>query len=44
MNVTETIQTFLSFFRDRGHQILPGSSLVPPQATRCCSPPRACTR
>jgi alanyl-tRNA synthetase len=30
MNVTETIQTFLEFFADRGHQVVPGSSLVPP--------------
>lgn len=30
MNVTETIHTFGKFFGDRGHQILPGSSLVPP--------------
>ena len=30
MNVTETIRTFLEFFGDRGHQVLPGSSLVPP--------------
>ena len=30
MNVTETIQTFLNFFRDRGHQVIQGTSLVPP--------------
>ena len=30
MNVTETIRTFLEFFVDRGHQVVPGSSLVPP--------------
>ncbi len=30
MNVTETTRTFLEFFGDRGHQVLPGSSLVPP--------------
>jgi alanyl-tRNA synthetase len=30
MNVTETIQTFLNFFRDRGHQVTQGASLVPP--------------
>jgi alanyl-tRNA synthetase len=30
MNVTETIRTFLEFFGDRGHQVLPGGSLVPP--------------
>ena len=30
MNVTETIQTFLNFYGDRGHQVLRGSSLVPP--------------
>ena len=31
MNVTETIRAFLEFFGDRGHQVVPGSSLVPPQ-------------
>ena len=30
MNVTETIQTFLTFFTDRGHQVIQGSSLVRP--------------
>jgi alanyl-tRNA synthetase len=30
MNVTETIQTFSTFFADRGHQLIRGSSLVPP--------------
>jgi alanyl-tRNA synthetase len=30
MNVTETTPTFLEFFGDRGHQVVPGSSLVPP--------------
>ena len=30
MNVTETTRTFLEFFGDRGHQVVPGSSLVPP--------------
>ncbi len=30
MNVTETIQTFLEFFAERGHQVITGSSLVPP--------------
>jgi alanyl-tRNA synthetase len=30
MNVTEMIGTFLEFFGDRGHQVVPGSSLVPP--------------
>jgi alanyl-tRNA synthetase len=29
MNATETIQTFLEFFSDRGHQVLQSSSLVP---------------
>lgn len=29
MNVTETTRTFLEFFEERGHLILPGSSLVP---------------
>ena len=26
MDVTETIRTFLEFFVDRGHQVVPGSS------------------
>src|SRR6201995_4801418 len=30
MNVTETIQTFLEFFGERGHQVWRSSSLVPP--------------
>jgi alanyl-tRNA synthetase len=30
MNVTETIRTFRDFYVDRGHRVLPGSSLVPP--------------
>ena len=30
MNATETTRTFLEFFGDRGHQVVPGSSLVPP--------------
>jgi alanyl-tRNA synthetase len=30
MNVTETTRTFLEFFGERGHQVIPGSSLVPP--------------
>jgi alanyl-tRNA synthetase len=30
MNVTETIRTFLEFFGERGHRVVPGSSLVPP--------------
>jgi alanyl-tRNA synthetase len=30
MNVTETIRTFLEFFGERGHQVVPSSSLVPP--------------
>jgi alanyl-tRNA synthetase len=30
MNVTITTRTFLEFFGDRGHQVVPGSSLVPP--------------
>jgi alanyl-tRNA synthetase len=30
MNVTTTTRTFLEFFGDRGHQVVPGSSLVPP--------------
>jgi alanyl-tRNA synthetase len=29
MNVTETIRTFQDFYVDRGHRVLPGSSLVP---------------
>jgi hypothetical protein len=37
MNVTETIQTFLEFLADRGHQVVPGSSLVPPDPIlECC--------
>lgn len=31
MNVTETIQTFNAFFAARGHQLIRGSSLVPPE-------------
>jgi alanyl-tRNA synthetase len=31
MNATETIRIFLEFFGDRGHQVVPGSSLVPPE-------------
>ena len=30
MNVTKTTRTFFEFFGDRGHQVVPGSSLVPP--------------
>ncbi len=30
MNATETTRTFLEFFRDQGHQVLQGSTLVPP--------------
>src|SRR5262252_2625579 len=30
MNVTETTCSFLEFFGDRGHQPIPGSSLMPP--------------
>ena len=30
MSATATIQTFLEFFCDRGHHVIPGSSLVPP--------------
>jgi alanyl-tRNA synthetase len=30
VNAIETIQTFLEFYGDRGHQVVPGSSLVPP--------------
>ena len=29
MNVTETTRTFLDFFAERGHRVIPGSSLVP---------------
>jgi alanyl-tRNA synthetase len=29
MSATGTIRTFLEFFGDRGHQVVPGSSLVP---------------
>ena len=31
MNVTETTNRFFEFFTDRGHQVLQGSSLVPPR-------------
>ena len=30
MNVNETIRTFLEFFGDRGHRVVSGGSLVPP--------------
>ena len=30
MNVTDTTRRFIEFFGDRGHQPIPGSSLVPP--------------
>jgi hypothetical protein len=30
MNASETIRTFLEFFGDLGHRVIPGSSLVPP--------------
>jgi alanyl-tRNA synthetase len=30
MNVTETVSTFLDFFSDRRHRVIPGSSLVTP--------------
>jgi alanyl-tRNA synthetase len=30
MNMTETIRRFFEFFADRGHQVLPGRLLVPP--------------
>ena len=30
MNVTETTRTFLEFFTERGHSVVQGSSLVPP--------------
>jgi alanyl-tRNA synthetase len=30
MNVTETTHRFFEFFGDRGHQPIPGSSLMPP--------------
>jgi len=30
MNVTETTRTFLEFFAERGHSVVQGSSLVPP--------------
>ena len=30
MNVTETTRTFLEFFGERGHRVVQGSSLVPP--------------
>jgi alanyl-tRNA synthetase len=34
MDVTETIRTFLEFFGDRGHHVVSGSSLVPPDGDR----------
>ncbi|HEX9066858.1 MAG TPA: alanine--tRNA ligase-related protein [Streptosporangiaceae bacterium] len=30
MDVTETIRRFTGFFTERGHQLLPGSTLIPP--------------
>jgi hypothetical protein len=30
MNASETIRTFLEFFGDLGHRVIPGNSLVPP--------------
>jgi alanyl-tRNA synthetase len=30
MNAAETTRTFLEFFADRGHQVIPGGSLIPP--------------
>ncbi len=30
MDTQQTIETFVEFFRDRGHQLITGSSLVPP--------------
>jgi len=30
MNVAETTRTFLDFFGERGHRVVQGSSLVPP--------------
>jgi len=33
MNVTETTRSFFEFFRDRGHQPIPGTSLVPPDGS-----------
>lgn len=32
MNTQETIETFVGFFRERGHQLIAGSSLIPPDA------------
>jgi alanyl-tRNA synthetase len=32
MNTHETIQTFVEFYRERGHQLITGSSLLPPPA------------
>ena len=29
MNSQQAVQTFLDFFRERGHQVIPGTSLVP---------------
>lgn len=30
MNVDDTVRTFIEFYRDRGHHVIPGHSLVPP--------------
>ncbi len=30
MNTDQTIQTFIEFFRERGHQLITGSTLLPP--------------
>ena len=30
MNTDQTIQTFIEFFRERGHQVITGSTLLPP--------------
>jgi alanyl-tRNA synthetase len=32
MDTTQTVETFIEFFRERGHQLLTASTLVPPSA------------
>lgn len=44
MNVTETIQTFNAFFADRGHHVIRGSSLVPPEGDPLLFTTWACSR
>ncbi len=30
MNTTKTVETFIEFFRERGHELITGSTLIPP--------------